>query len=69
MGAAFLQALRACLGDANVLVDGVVANAGVGVGGRSTDIAESGIRQVMDTNLLGSMLEAREAARRMIAEA
>lgn len=49
------------------LVDGVVANAGVGVGGRSTDIAESGIRQVMDTNLLGTMLVAREAARRMIA--
>lgn len=49
------------------LVDGVVANAGVGVGGRSTDITESGIRQVLDTNLLGTMLVAREAARRMIA--
>ncbi len=49
------------------LVDGVVANAGVGVGGRSTDIAESGIRQVLDTNLLGAMLVAREGARRLIA--
>lgn len=49
------------------LVDGVVANAGVGVGGRSTDIAESGIRQVLDTNLLGTMLVAREGARRLIA--
>lgn len=49
------------------LVDGVVANAGVGVGGRSTDIAESSIRQVLDTNLLGTMLVAREGARRLIA--
>lgn len=49
------------------LVDGVVANAGVGVGGRSTDVAEGDIRKVMDTNLLGTMLVAREAARRMIA--
>ena len=48
-------------------VDGVVANAGVGVGGRSTDVAEGDIRKVMDTNLLGAMLVAREAARRMIA--
>lgn len=48
-------------------VDGVVANAGIGVGGQSTDVAEGDIRKVMDTNLLGAMLVAREAARRMIA--
>ncbi|MEY4721859.1 MAG: 1,6-dihydroxycyclohexa-2,4-diene-carboxylate dehydrogenase [Pseudomonadota bacterium] len=62
VGAAF-DAAEARFG----LVDGVVANAGVGVGGRSTDIAESGIRQVLDTNLLGTMLVAREGARRLIA--
>ncbi len=47
-------------------VDGVVCNAGVGTGGRSTDVAEAGLRQVLDTNLLGSYLVAREGARRMI---
>lgn len=48
-------------------VDGVVCNAGVGTGGRSTDVPEAGLRQVLDTNLLGSYLVAREGARRMIA--
>jgi NAD(P)-dependent dehydrogenase (short-subunit alcohol dehydrogenase family) len=48
-------------------VDGVVCNAGVGTGGRSTDVTALGLRQVLDTNLLGSYLVAREAARRMIA--
>lgn len=60
---AAFDAAEACFGH----VDGVVANAGVGVGGRSTDVAEGDIRKVLDTNLLGSMLVAREAARRMIA--
>ncbi|MEJ6010061.1 SDR family oxidoreductase [Novosphingobium aquae] len=48
-------------------VDGVVCNAGVGTGGRSTDVDAAGLRQVLDTNLLGSYLVAREGARRMIA--
>lgn len=48
-------------------VDGVVCNAGVGTGGRSTDVPFPGLRQVLDTNLLGTYLIAREAARRMIA--
>ena len=48
-------------------VDGVVCNAGVGTGGRSTDVPAAGLQQVLDTNLLGSYLIAREAARRMIA--
>jgi len=48
-------------------VNGVVANAGIGTGGRATDIAAEALRGVTDTNLLGSMLVAREGARRMIA--
>ncbi|MDE2597397.1 MAG: SDR family oxidoreductase [Sphingomonadales bacterium] len=48
-------------------VDSVVANAGIGTGGRSTDVSTVGLRQVLDTNLLGTYLVAREGARRMIA--
>ena len=48
-------------------VDGIVANAGVGTGGRSTDTEVAGLRSVLDTNLLGSYLVAREGARRLIA--
>jgi len=49
------------------VVDTVIANAGIGTGGRSTDIAESAIRSVIDTNLLGTYLVARQAAKRLIA--
>jgi NAD(P)-dependent dehydrogenase (short-subunit alcohol dehydrogenase family) len=49
------------------LVGAVVANAGLGTGGRSTDVPAEGLRQVIDTNLLGTYLVAREAAKRMIA--
>lgn len=49
------------------LVDGVIANAGVGTGGHSTDVPLEGLRQVIDTNLLGAYLVAREGARRLIA--
>lgn len=49
------------------LVDGVIANAGVGTGGHSTDVPLSGLRGVIDTNLLGAYLVAREGARRLIA--
>jgi NAD(P)-dependent dehydrogenase (short-subunit alcohol dehydrogenase family) len=48
-------------------VDSVVCNAGVGTGGRSTDVAAAGLQQVVDTNLVGTYLVAREGARRMIA--
>ncbi len=48
-------------------VDTIVANAGVGVGGRSTDVPESDVRRVIDTNLLGGYLVAREGAKRLIA--
>ncbi|MFT3966606.1 MAG: SDR family oxidoreductase [Sphingobium sp.] len=48
-------------------VTGVVANAGVGTGGRSTDVPYEGLRGVIDTNLVGAYLVAREGARRMIA--
>lgn len=48
-------------------VDGIVANAGIGTGGRSTDTTVAGLRGVLDTNLLGTYLVAREGARRLIA--
>lgn len=48
-------------------VDGIVANAGVGTGGRSTDTTVEGVRGVLDTNLLGTYLVSREGARRLIA--
>lgn len=48
-------------------IDTVVCNAGVGHGGRSTDAPVGNIRSVLDTNLLGTYLVAREAAKRMIA--
>jgi NAD(P)-dependent dehydrogenase (short-subunit alcohol dehydrogenase family) len=49
------------------VVDSIVANAGVGNGGRTTDIAAEDLRRVLNTNLLGSALVAREGARRLIA--
>lgn len=49
------------------IVNSIVANAGIGTGGRSTDVPVAGLRQVIDTNLLGAYLVAREGARRMIA--
>ncbi len=48
-------------------VDTIIANAGTAAGGRSTEVAESAIRSVIDTNLLGTYLVAREGARRLIA--
>ncbi len=48
-------------------VDSIVCNAGTGTGGRSTDVAVASLRQVIDTNLLGAYLVAREGARRLIA--
>ncbi|MFM5908568.1 MAG: SDR family NAD(P)-dependent oxidoreductase [Novosphingobium sp.] len=49
------------------LIDGIICNAGTGTGGRSTDVPAAGLRQVIDTNLLGAYLVAREGARRLIA--
>jgi NAD(P)-dependent dehydrogenase (short-subunit alcohol dehydrogenase family) len=49
------------------LVDSIVANAGVGTGGRSTDVPLAGRHAVCDTNLLGPYLTVREGARRLIA--
>jgi NAD(P)-dependent dehydrogenase (short-subunit alcohol dehydrogenase family) len=49
------------------VVDTVVANAGVSAPGRSTEVSVAAIRGVLDTNILGAMLTAREGARRMIA--
>jgi NAD(P)-dependent dehydrogenase (short-subunit alcohol dehydrogenase family) len=48
-------------------VDTLIANAGTASGGRSTDVSESAIRRVIDTNLLGTYLVARQAAKRLIA--
>lgn len=48
-------------------VNAVVANAGTGTGGRATDVPADGLSAVIDTNLLGTYLVAREGARRMIA--
>jgi NAD(P)-dependent dehydrogenase (short-subunit alcohol dehydrogenase family) len=48
-------------------IDSIVANAGVGTGGRSTDVAAEGIERVLATNLAGAYLVAREGARRLIA--
>ncbi|UVO53613.1 SDR family NAD(P)-dependent oxidoreductase [Sphingomonas sp. SUN039] len=48
-------------------VDTIIANAGVSAPGRSTDISVAEIRSVLDTNVVGAMLTAREGARRLIA--
>lgn len=47
-------------------VDTIVANAGVSAPGRSTDVSGAKIRAVLDTNVFGVMLTAREGARRLI---
>ncbi len=49
------------------MVDTVIANAGISSAGRATDVTEAGLRAVLDTNLLGVYLLAREGAKRMIA--
>jgi NAD(P)-dependent dehydrogenase (short-subunit alcohol dehydrogenase family) len=48
-------------------VDTIIANAGTASGGRSTEVNTSTIRNVLDTNLLGVYLTAREGAKRLIA--
>ena len=49
-------------------VDSIVANAGVSVSGRSTDIPIDGLQKVINTNILGVYLVAREGAKRLIAK-
>lgn len=47
-------------------VDTIVANAGTARAGRSTEIGFEKLRAVLDTNLLGVYLTAREGAKRLI---
>jgi NAD(P)-dependent dehydrogenase (short-subunit alcohol dehydrogenase family) len=48
-------------------VDAIIANAGVSAPGRSTELAVEALRGVLETNVLGVMLTAREGAKRLIA--
>jgi len=48
-------------------VNTIIANAGTAGGGRSTDVDPAAVRSVLDTNLLGVYLTAREGAKRLIA--
>ncbi len=48
-------------------VDTIIANAGVAAPGRSTETKAVDVRTVLDTNVLGVFLTAREGARRLIA--
>lgn len=47
-------------------VDAIIANAGMAGGGRSTDVDAGRVQAVIDTNLLGVYLTAREGAKRLI---
>ncbi|WP_254514578.1 SDR family NAD(P)-dependent oxidoreductase [Novosphingobium sp. G106] len=57
------DAAEAALG----LVDTVIANAGVSAPGRSTEVPADALGGILDTNVLGVFLTAREGARRLIA--
>lgn len=48
-------------------VDTIIANAGVSAPGRATDVPVAALRGVLETNVLGVLLTAREGARRLIA--
>jgi NAD(P)-dependent dehydrogenase (short-subunit alcohol dehydrogenase family) len=48
-------------------VNGIVANAGIGTGGRSTDVPADALKGVIDTNLTGAYLVVREGGKRLIA--
>ncbi|MEP6870030.1 MAG: SDR family NAD(P)-dependent oxidoreductase [Novosphingobium sp.] len=62
-----VQAAFGCAEKAFGTVNTVIANAGVSAPGRSTEVSVAAMRQVLETNVLGTMLTAREGARRMIA--
>lgn len=48
------------------VVDSIVCNAGIAAGGRSTEVPADDVRRLIDTNLLGTYLVAREGAKRLI---
>lgn len=48
-------------------VDTVIANAGVSLPGRATDVPAEALANLVNTNVLGAFLTAREGARRLIA--
>ncbi len=48
-------------------VDTVIANAGIAIGGRSTELSAAEVASVVATNFTGLYLTAREGAKRMIA--
>ena len=48
-------------------IDTIIANAGVAAPGRSTEISAGAMLGVLETNLLGVLLTAREGARRLLA--
>lgn len=48
-------------------IDTIIANAGVSAPGRSTDVAAAALGSILDTNVLGVFLTAREGAGRLIA--
>jgi NAD(P)-dependent dehydrogenase (short-subunit alcohol dehydrogenase family) len=49
------------------LVDTILCNAGIANGGRSTDVSADALGALIDTNLRGVFLVAREGAKRLIA--
>jgi NAD(P)-dependent dehydrogenase (short-subunit alcohol dehydrogenase family) len=48
-------------------IDTIIANAGTSSPGRATEIAADDIRSLLETNILGVLLTAREGAKRLIA--
>jgi NAD(P)-dependent dehydrogenase (short-subunit alcohol dehydrogenase family) len=48
-------------------IDSIIANAGVSAPGRSTEVPVDALRGVLETNVLGVLITAREGARRLIA--
>ena len=48
-------------------IDTIIANAGVATSGRSTEISAGAMLGILETNVLGVLLTAREGARRLIA--
>lgn len=63
--ASVIAAYDAAEGDFGT-VDTIIANAGVSAPGRSTEITVKEMRGVLETNVLGVLLTAREGARRLI---
>jgi NAD(P)-dependent dehydrogenase (short-subunit alcohol dehydrogenase family) len=49
------------------IVNGIVANAGIGTGGRATDVPFDALKTLVATNFTGAYLVVREGAKRLIA--